>query len=133
MQLETEWLRSEPSVAGVLAFCYLANNYGYTGDWFAGNIKDLQPTLTLDWFRHAFAPAATFINLTDERYTKILPSHKPSSTLLFNLAGINNLPGEVKGEVKIKLIGQTGNTAAEQQFPVNLPSWLRTDIPGVYF
>ncbi len=26
LQLETEWLRSEPSIAGVLAFCYLANN-----------------------------------------------------------------------------------------------------------
>jgi beta-galactosidase/beta-glucuronidase len=129
MQLETEWLRSEPSVAGVLAFCYLANNYGYTGDWFAGNIKDLKPTLTLDWFRHAFAPAATFINLTDERYTKILPSHKPSSTLLFTLAGINNLPAEINGEVKIKLIDHTGKTTGEQQFAVKLPSWLRTDIP----
>jgi hypothetical protein len=28
MQLETEWLRSDPNVAGVLAFCYLENNYG---------------------------------------------------------------------------------------------------------
>jgi hypothetical protein len=129
MQLETEWLRSEPSVAGVLAFCYLANNYGYTGDWFAGNIKDLQPTSTLDWFQHAFAPAATFINLTDERYTKFLPAHKPASSFLFTLVGINNLAKEVSGEVTIKLIDHTGKTATEQQFPVKLPSWIRKDIP----
>ncbi|MBC7889676.1 MAG: glycoside hydrolase family 2 [Ferruginibacter sp.] len=129
MQLETEWLRSEPSIAGVLAFCYLANNYGYTGDWFSGNIKDLQPTPTLNWFQHAFAPVATFINLTDERYTKFLTPHAPGSTLLFNLAGINNLSKEVKGTVKIKLINHKGQAFAEQDFPVNLPSYLRTDIP----
>lgn len=129
MQLETEWLRSEPSIAGVLAFCYLTNNYGYTGDWFEGNIKDLKPTLTLDWFQHAFAPAATFINLTDERYTKFLPPHKPSSILLFNITGINNLNKEINGEVKIKLIDHSGKITSEQQLPARLPSHLRTDIP----
>jgi beta-galactosidase len=97
LQLETEWLRSEPSLAGVLAFCYLANNYGYTGDWFSGNIKELNPTPSLDWFRHAFAPAATFINMTDERYTKFVKPHKPGSTLLFNLTGENQI-GKLKRE-----------------------------------
>ena len=65
LQLETEWLRSNTSIAGVLAFCYLANNYGYTGDWFIDDIKDLKPGITLQWFQHCFAPAAVFINLTD--------------------------------------------------------------------
>ena len=129
MQLETEWLRSEPSIAGVLAFCYLANNYGYTGDWFAGNIKALKPTLTLDWFKHAFAPVATFINLTDERYTKFIEPHIPGSSLLFNLAGVNNLASNVSGIVKIKLIDKTGKNIVEQSFPVKLQSFLRTDIP----
>ncbi len=87
MELETEWLRSNPNPAGVLAFCYLANNYGYTGDWFIGNIKDLKPTPTLDWFQNAFAPVATFINLTDERYVKNSTPHVPGSTLLFNQIG----------------------------------------------
>lgn len=129
MQLETEWLRSETSIAGVLAFCYLTNNYGYTGDWFAGNIKDLKPTETLDWFRHAFAPAATFINLTDERYTKMLEPHKPGSTMLFNLAGINNLSKAVSGTVKVKLIDKEGKSVSEQIFKEKLESYLRTDIP----
>jgi len=129
MQLETEWLRSNTNVAGVLAFCYLANNYGYTGDWFAGNIKDLKPTPTLDWFRYAFAPVATFINLTDERYTKHIEPHQMGSTLLFNLAGINNLAATATGKVKIRLINQNGKSASEQNFPVRLNSYVRTDIP----
>jgi hypothetical protein len=129
LQLETEWLRSEPSIAGVLAFCYLANNYGYTGDWFAGNIKDLKPIPTLDWFRHAFAPVATFINLTDERYTKFIEPHKPGSTLLFNLVGINNLGSPVSGTVKLKFLDDIGKSGTEQNLSVNLQPFLRTDIP----
>ncbi len=129
MQLETEWLRSEPSVAGVLAFCVLTNNYGYTGDWFSGNIKDLKSTPTLDWFQHAFAPVAAFINLTDERYTKVIEPHKAGSALLFNLAGVNNLPKTVQGTVVVKLLNQMGESALEQHFEVNIPSNIRTDIP----
>ena len=129
LQLETEWLRSNPSVAGVLAFCFLANNYGYTGDWFMGNIKDLRPSPTIDWFQHAFAPVATFINLTDERYTKMVEPHKAGSTLIFNLAGINNLNKMAIGTVKIQLINSKGTITAEQNFPVKLESFLRTDIP----
>lgn len=129
MQLETEWLRSEPSIAGVLAFCYLANNYGYTGDWFEGNIKELKPTPTLDWFQHAFAPVATFINLTDERYTKFIEPRQPGSTMLFNLVGVNNLTSPVSGTVKLKLIDQTGRSNSEQTISVKLASFLRTDIP----
>ena len=129
MQLETEWLRSEPSIAGVLAFCYLANNYGYTGDWFTGNIKDLKPTPTLNWLQHAFAPAAVFINLTDERYIRMKKPHQPGSNLLFNLVGINNLPSTVSGSVKLKMIDQNGKSTSEQTIPVKLQSFLRTEIP----
>ena len=127
MQLETEWLRSEPSVAGVLAFCYLSNNYGYTGDWFSGNIKDLKPTPTLDWLEHAFAPAATYINLTDERYIKMVEPHQPGSTLLFNLAGVNNNPSTISGTVKV--IDDAGKSVSEQINSVKLQPYLRTDLP----
>ena len=129
MQLETEWLRSNPNVAGVLAFCYLANNYGYTGDWFTGDIKDLKPSPTLDWFRHAFAPVATFINLTDERYVKHRPPHPPGSNLLFNLTGINNFAAPVTGKVKIRLTDVSGKSSGEQEFGVTLNSYVRSDIP----
>jgi len=129
LQLETEWLRSETDIAGVLAFCYLANNYGYTGDWFDGDIKDLKPIPTLDWFRHAFAPAAVFINLTDERFTKFIKPHQPGSLLAFNLAGINNLPEKAEGLVKLRLINKTGHTVREKSLPVEMESYKRKDIP----
>ena len=129
MQLETEWLRSEPATAGVLAFCYLTNNYGYTGDWFKGNIKNLEPTITLDWLKHSFAPAATFINLTDERYIKMKQPHEPGSNLLFNLAGINNFSIPVNGTVEIKLLDDNGNSPVKQKMDVSLQSFQRTDIP----
>ena len=129
MQLETEWLRSNPNIAGVLAFCYLTNNYGYTGDWFTGNIKDLKPTATLEWFQHAFAPAGTFINLADERYVKMKEPHQAGSNLLFKLAGINNNPATASGIVKIKLLDSNGKTVSEQTSAVKLQSYLRTDLP----
>ena len=128
-ELETEWLRSNPNPAGVLAFCYLANNYGYTGDWFMGNIKDLIPSPTLDWFRHAFAPTAAFINLMDERYVKNSIPHESGSTLLFNLCGINNLSNTIKGTIKVRFINSAGESSKEQTLSVELDSFVRSDIP----
>ena len=129
LELETEWLRSNPNAAGILAFCYLANNYGYTGDWFTGNVKDLTPSPTLDWFRHAFALSATFINLTDERYIKNSLPHQPGSTFLFNLAGVNNQPTTVNGTVKVRFINSKGQDSEKQTIHVKLDSFVRTDIP----
>lgn len=129
LQLETEWLRSNTSIAGVLAFCYLANNFGYTGDWFIGDIKELEPGPTMHWFRHAFAPAAVFINLTDERYTRHIPPHQPGSTLLFNLTGINNQAVPVQGKVLVKILDVAGKSLSEQGLEVTLNPLQRTPYP----
>jgi beta-galactosidase/beta-glucuronidase len=129
LQLETEWLRSNTSIAGVLAFCYLANNFGYTGDWFIGDIKELEPGPTMHWFRHAFAPAAVFINLTDERYTRHIPPHQPGSALLFNLTGINNQIVPVQGNVLLKIFDETGKSLSEQGLEVSLSPLQRTQYP----
>lgn len=120
MQLETEWLRGEPELAGVLAFCYLANNYGYTGDWFMDNIRDLTPIPTLNWFRHAFAPAAVFINLGDERYVKLTDPHSPGEKLSFKLAKINDLNKEVSGKVTLKVLDSEGKIVSKNSYPVKL-------------
>jgi hypothetical protein len=108
---------------------HLANNYGYTGDWFTGNIKDLNPSPTLDWFRHAFALSATYINLTDERYVKNSLPHQPGSIFNFNLAGVNNLPNTVNGTVKVRFINSKGQDSEKQTIQVKLDSFVRTDIP----
>ncbi|MCX6253621.1 MAG: glycoside hydrolase family 2 [Bacteroidia bacterium] len=129
MQLETEWLRSEPNLAGVLAFCYLANNYGYTGDWFIGNIKDLTPAPTLEWFVHAFAPSAVFINLTDERYVKQANPHQPGEKLSFKLAKINDIDTEVTGKVTLRILDSDGKTVAKKIISVTLSAFDRSSLP----
>jgi beta-galactosidase len=100
---ETEWIRAERTMAGVLSFCHLTNNYGYTGDWYINHIKDLEPGISLKWFKHAFAPANVFIDLADQRY---FPNgfYQPGERLVFNLVGINDLNKKASGKVTIKLI-----------------------------
>jgi len=114
IQLETEWLRSEPALAGVLAFCYLTNNYGYTGDWFTGDIKDLNPSLALQWLKHAFAPSAVFIDLTDERYVKQAVPHQPGEKMRLKLAKINDLSESVTGNVTLRIINSEGKSVSEK-------------------
>jgi beta-galactosidase/beta-glucuronidase len=130
MQLETEWLRSEPELAGVLAFCYLANNYGYTGDWFMDNIKDLKPMSTLKWFAHAFSPTAVFINLTDERYVKLTDHHQPGQKLIFKLSKVNDLNSEVEGKVNLKVLDSDGKTVFKKNMPVNFSAFDRSSYPA---
>jgi beta-galactosidase len=129
LQLETEFLRSNTNVAGVLALCYLANNYGYTGDWFIDNVRDLKPAPALNWFRHCFAPAALFINLADGRYVKHLEPRRPGSELFFNLAGVNNFSTQVNGKARIYLLDSKGKNVGERKIEAKLSPLTRTNIP----
>ncbi len=129
LQLETEWLRTKDYLAGVLAFCYLTNNYGYTGDWFINNIKDLEQAPALKWMSHAFAPAAAYINLTDERFTKEIPPHQPGSTLDFNLIGVNDNVSDTKGTIIVKLINDKGETEVQQTRETKLKALSKEYIP----
>jgi hypothetical protein len=120
MQLETEWVRNERSIAGVLAFAYLTNNYGYTGDWFMGNIKDLTPSPTLKWLKHAFAPAAVFINLTDQQYMKNQKPFKPGEEYAISLFGINELSTISEGKLELKLLDSKGNQVLNKSLPISI-------------
>ena len=115
LELETEWLRSERSVGGILAFCHLTNNYGFTGDRFINDIKDLEPSPAFRWFKHCFAPSAVFIDLADRRYTKHLEPLKPGSDLVFNLVGVNDLNKESSGKVLMKLLDEKGTIISTQE------------------
>jgi beta-galactosidase/beta-glucuronidase len=129
VQVETEWLRTERSLAGILAFCHLTNNYGFTGDWFMDNIKDLKPAPVFDWFRHAFAPTAVFVNLTDERYTKHTEPHAPGSDLVFNLVAVNDLPKDVKGSVTVRLLDAEGVEVYKDVLQCEINEYYKTNIP----
>lgn len=129
LQLETEWLRSERGIAGLLAFCHLTNNYGFTGDWFINDIKDLEISPTFEWFKHCFAPEAVFINLVDQRYTKHLRPYAPASKLTFNLIGVNDYKKASKGKVIIKLLDEKGNIAVQSELIANIPGYNKKYIP----
>ena len=131
LQLETEWLRAPRSVAGVLAFCHLTNNYGFTGDWFMNNIKDLEMSPALKWFKHAFAPEAVFINLVDHRYLKHIDPLSPGSTLLFNLYGANDWTKPSNGRVALKLYNSSGAVVTQQEMNVRIEPQRRTSFPCV--
>jgi len=130
LQLETEWLRAERTLAGVLCFCYLTNNYGFTGDWFVGPIKELRPGPTLDWFAHCFSPAAVFIDLPDGRYTKHVAPYSPDSELTFNLVGVNDYGHPVGGEAVVKLLNSDGQQVSRQSLSVSIPAFGKQYIPA---
>jgi len=129
MQLETEWIRNERSVSGVLAFTYLTNNYGYTGDWFTGNIKDLTPSITLQWLKHAFAPASVFINLTDQRYMRNQKPHTPGEKFSFNLFAVNDQTTISKGKVEVKLLNSKGEVVFNETVHTSIDPFGRNPIP----
>ena len=130
-ECETEWIRGERTMAGVLAFTHLTNNYGYTGDWYINNIKDLEQGPTLKWFKHAFAPANVFIDLADQRY---FPNgnYLPGEQLVFNLVGINDLKENVSGIVTAKLINSDGKMVSQMKRRVEIPAYRRTNIPAFF-
>lgn len=127
---ETEWIRGERTMAGVLAFCHLTNNYGYTGDWYINNIANLEQGPTLKWLKHAFAPAAVFIDLADQRY---FPNgnYESGEQLALNLVGVNDLKENVSGTVTLKIIAAKGKIVSQQKRKVQLPGYRRTNIPMV--
>lgn len=129
LQLETEWLRSNRNIAGVLAFCYLTNNYGYTGDWFIGDIKDLKPSPVLYSFKNAFSASNVFINLTDERYVKNIPPHKTGEHLSFTMTGVNDNEKETFGNVEVTLLNSKGTTVFNEQKRIVLPATDRIELP----
>jgi len=131
LQCETEWLRSIREHAGVLAFTHLTNNYGYTGDWYINDIKDLDPGPSLSWFRHAFAPAAVFINHPDERYMKQFEAHPPGSRMLFTLKAINDFNEREQGQVQIHLMDKHGKSVWSQIQEIDIPAHGEKNYPVV--
>jgi len=114
-----------------LAFCYLSNNYGFTGDWFVGEIKELTPGPTLKWFKHCFAPAAVFIDRTDGRYVKQTPPEKPGSNLVFNCVAVNDYGHSESGTVVLKLLNSQGREISQTSRNLVIPAYDKTIFPTV--
>lgn len=126
LQCETEWIRAERSLAGVLAFTHLTNNYGYTGDWYINDIKDLETGPSFAWLRHAFAPSNVFIDIADQRY---FPNghYNPGQVLVFNIVGVNDHPEAISGMVELHLLDATGRTVKRIRTDMQMPAYGRSD------
>ena len=129
-QLQTEWLRCERSLAGVLGFCYLTNDFGFTGDWFVGRVAGLKPGPTLKWIKHCFAPTAVFIDLQDSRYTKHVPPYEPGSRLTFNLVGVNDRQERTTGRVVLRILDSRGRESQSKTIPVDIPAYGKQYVPA---
>lgn len=128
LQIDTEWLRCQRELAGVLSFTHLTNNYGYTGDWFT-DIKTLKPSPVLDWFQHCFNPSALFINLTDGRFVKSTKPLTPGSLFSFNLVGINDLNRQYTGNYKVYLYNESGRIEGQNSGRITIPPFGKTYLP----
>lgn len=131
LQMETEWLRSGRSLAGVLAFCTLTNNYGFTGDWYINSIKDLEMGPTYRWFKHCFAPEAVFIDLPDSRYTRHVAPIVPGSQIPVNLVGITDCPVDSKGSLKVRIYASDGSVVSSMERSVVIPAYGKANIPTI--
>lgn len=129
LQYETEWLRCERSLAGVLAFCLLTNNYGFTGDLFVGPIKDLNPSLAYKWYKHCFSKEAVFVNLVDGRYTKHILPYNPGQVISFNLVGVNDCYEVSKGELSVNIYDSAGNKVYTSKSCIEIPAMYKKQFP----
>lgn len=120
LQCQTEWLRTRRDLAGILAFCYLSDNLGFTGDWWMGDIAALIPSPTLHWFHHCFAPTGVYIDLPDQRYIKIGEPYEPGSEVRFNLVGVTDERKAVSGSVNVRLIEASGKDVWAQTFGIEI-------------
>jgi hypothetical protein len=114
LQCQTEWLRTRRDLAGILAFCYLSDNLGFTGDWWVGHVAELEPSPTLHWFKHSFAPTGVYVDLMDQRYVKNSAPYEPGVPLSFTLVGVTDEQKAVSGSVRVKLLDANGNDAWDE-------------------
>jgi beta-galactosidase len=129
LQCETEALRVRRDLAGILAFCYLSDNLGFTGDWWVGDVAQLNPSPTLRWFKNCFAPTAVFIDLTDHRYAKAARPFTPGSQLAFNLIGVTDELSPVAGSVRLRLLDSDGKEVWRESRQVVIPAYANKYIP----
>ena len=129
LQCQTEWLRARRDFAGILAFCYLSDNLGFTGDWWVGDVAELNPSPTLLWFKHCFAPTGVYINLRDQRYIKIGKPYEPRSQLSFNLVGVTDEQRIVSGTVTLALLDSDGGGVWEGRIDVKIRPNENTYVP----
>jgi beta-galactosidase/beta-glucuronidase len=139
--IEGEVLRLTRIFSGIFSFVYLTDNGGYTGDWFKGHIRDLDPSPALLMQYHSHKQFAVFIDLEDGRYLKDPVHHVPGSELSLNLLAVNDSKHPGKGTARVTLQDQDNHVMFSKEIAVeSAPFWQSMhpltvklpDLPGGY-
>ena len=104
LAIESEILRSTREADGMATFSYLSNNKGYTGDWFSGNIAELNPSPALLCQYHSCRPFAVFVDVQDGQYLKKPDYFNPGEKYDLPLFGVNDGNESKKGNLSIKIL-----------------------------
>ncbi len=127
--IQGEKLRARKTYAGILSFVYLSNNKGYTGDWFMGNVADLNPSQALMVQYHNFKRFAVFIDYEDQRYNKNRGFLEPGASQSINLIATSETKENKNGKITIKLINSSGKTVFTKNAEVELSPFGIKTIP----
>jgi hypothetical protein len=118
--IQSEQLRAAKIYAGILSFAYLANDRGYTGDWFMDNIADLKPSQALTMQYNITKRFAVFIDYEDQRYNKKKGFEVPGSIKNINLFASNESGEKKSGKVTLSLIDSKGKAVYTKTANVEL-------------
>jgi len=127
--IQGEKLRARKTYAGILSFVYLTNNRGYTGDWFMGDVADLNPSQGLMVQYHNFKRFTVFIDHEDQRYNKNGGYCDPGKSRLINLIATSETGEEKSGKLKVKLINSSGNTVFSKDIDVQVSPFGMETLP----
>ena len=101
-------------VKAIQPFVYLSNDAGATGNWFTGNIADLQPKPILKTLQNAFAPFGISIELWDRHF--FLDELRMVRIFVFN----DDAPTK-NGMVRYGIRTPDGDWLSQKQTPVSAP------------
>ncbi len=127
--IQSEQLRAAKAYAGILSFAYLANNRGYTGDWFMDNVADLKPSPALAMQYNIAKRFAVFIDYEDQRYNKQKNFEQPGSTKSIPLFATNESGDKKTGKVTVTLTDSKGKTVFSKTENVTLDAFGSATIP----
>ena len=100
-------------IDAIQPFVYLSNNEGATGNWFLGNIKDLQPKPILRTLKNAFSPFGLSLDLWDRHYSA-------RETRAIRLFVFNDGPVKETGIVRYGIVSAAGGWLSKHHIQISV-------------
>ncbi len=128
LAIEAEALRASKFYAGILSFAYLANNRGYTGDWWL-DVADLKPSQALVMQYNISKLFGVYLNQEDQRYNRKSGFFKPATVQNIDLFATNESGETKKGSVILKCIDSKGKATVLKEISIELEPFGYRSIP----